>query len=158
MARYLLVLEGTDGGPEFVSAAGQIARADPEAEFVLLAPAIPMGWMVSIVLPWCNGTRLARYRSQQAESRLREKGVRIVSARLGNFDPSRAVDDALRYTKYAAVLVETPPESPLMGWLRIDRFSRLARRFPAVRMLHVTCTDCPPLPTSLTQVLTKTQR
>lgn len=156
MARYLLVLEGTDGGPEFVSTASKLAQADRDAEFVLLAPATPLGWMDSILVPWCNGPRYARYRSHRARARLLERGVRVASVRLGNFDPMRAVEDALRYTKYSAVFVETPPSiSPMAGLLRIDGFSRLARRFPEVRMVHVAANDFPPLPTSPGQVLAR---
>lgn len=150
MAKYLLVLDGTDGSPALVGAASELAERDPDAEFVLLAPATPLGLVDSLVVPWCDGRRYARYRVQRAQARLLDKGLRIVATRLGNFDTSRALEDSLRYTSYAAVVVEERPTSDLPRLLHVDTGSRLARRFRNVRLLYVVADRLPAWPSRST--------
>jgi len=143
MATYLLVVDGTSGGTEFVAAARKLARRDLDAEFVLVAPATPPAFDVLLFEPRCTGTAYARFRSRRAKQRLLDAGLHIVAARLGNFDTVRAIEDSTRYTDYAAVVVETKPAFPLARMIHLDKRSRLARRFPNLRLICVPAHDVP---------------
>ena len=135
LANYLLVLIDVDESPELVDRARQLSAADPGAEFVLLAPATPPSPLDLLFSPSCTARRLASRRSQRVRPQLVEAGVRLVAARLGNFDPLCAVEDALRYTTYAALVVATPKHA-LLHLFHRDLACRIARRFPQVRVIH----------------------
>ncbi len=137
MARYLLLCCNVDDSPELVSSAHDLACREPAAEFVLLVPATPLPAIDSLFSSYATPTRLARHRAQEMRSRLASAGVAPLATRLGNRDPVHAVEDALRFSDYAAVVVACPP-NPLMHRLHRDLARRLARRFPTARIMHAT--------------------
>ena len=137
MARYLLLCCDVDESPELVSSAQELTRREPGAEFVLLVPAMPLPAIDSLFSPFGTPVRLARHRAQQMRSRLTSAGITPTATRLGDRDPLHAVEDALRFSSYAAVVVACPPR-PLMHRLHRDLACRLAQRFPSVTVIHAT--------------------
>lgn len=135
LANYLLVLVDDDESPGLIARARELSAADRSAEFVLLTPATPPSPLDFLFEPSCTGIRLARRRSQPVRVQLIAVGVRLVAARLGNFDPISAIDDALRFSTYSALIVAAP-KHPLLHRFHRDLPCRIARRFPQVRVIH----------------------
>jgi hypothetical protein len=134
VARYLLVAHQTAESPELIAAALDIARTDPLAEFTVLVPATP----VPHLLVWEEGETkaAARRHASQAAGRLRLSGCRIREARIGDQNPVLAVEDELRRSRYAAIVVSTFP-ARWSRWLKLDVISRINRSFPRQRLIHV---------------------
>lgn len=137
MARYLLLCCNVDHSPELVSSAQELARHDPGAEFVLLVPVTPLPAIDSLFSGYATPVQLARHRAQEMRSRLTSAGVTLLAARLGNRDPLLAMEDALRFSEYAAVVVACPPRR-LMHRFQRDLACRLAQRFPSVTIMHAS--------------------
>ena len=136
MAAYVLVAHQTALSAELLSAAEDLARQDPAAEFVVLVPATPVGHM----LLWEEGetAEVARRRASSAKASLEERGLRVVEARTGDQDPVQAIDDLLREGRrgYAGLVLSTLPPGA-SRWLRMDVPSRVRRHFPTLRVVHV---------------------
>jgi hypothetical protein len=135
MARYLLVAHQTAQSDELIAAAGDLARQDPSAEFVLLVPATPL---VNLLV-WEEGEtmELARRHAASARGRLEQRGLRIVDARPADQDPMAAIADELHAgERFAAIVVSTLPAG-MSRWLRMDVISRVRRNFPRHRVIHV---------------------
>jgi hypothetical protein len=135
MAQYLLVLCDLDDSPELVASASALARQDPESEFVLLVPATPVPVFESLLGPFTTPTQLGRARAQRLRADLADAGIHPRTTRLGNMDPMRALDDALRFATFDAVVVASPPHR-LLHWIHRDVACMLAQRFPDVRFIH----------------------
>jgi hypothetical protein len=137
-ARYLLVAHQTADSPELRAKVVDIVREDPDAEFVLLVPATPLGYLTELELGGERRSALlvARERAQRARDLLLRAGARVAATRIGSHDPIRAVEDELRYERYQAVVISTLPAG-LSRWLRLNLPTRVARRFPEVNVLHV---------------------
>lgn len=134
MARYLLVLHNTEEGDGLLAAARDLSSQDPSAEFVLITPAAAPAFDLFIEPP-CSPTRLAARRARRVRSQLVAGGVNLVASRLGNFDPFQALEDALRFSEYAAVVVAAP-DHKLLHLIHCDLACRLARKFPQTRVVH----------------------
>lgn len=134
MSRYLLVLHDLGEGAGLVAAASDISREDPGAEFVLLVPATAPAFDLFIE-PQSSPTRLAARHARRVRDQLVAAGVNLLATRLGNFDPFRALADALRFSEYAAVIIAAP-EHKLLHLLRSDLTCRLARRFRQTQVIH----------------------
>jgi hypothetical protein len=134
MARYLLVAHQTAESPELTAVAVALANDDPKAEFTVLVPATP----VQHLLVWEEGetNAAAKRRAAQAAGRLRLAGCRISEVRIGDQNPVLAVEDELRRSRYAAIVVSTFP-ARRSRWLKLDVISRLNRSFPRQRLIHV---------------------
>lgn len=136
MANYLLVLIDVDESPDLVAAGRELSEADPESEFVLLAPATPVPPLDLLFDPRCTSMSFARRRAQRVQAQLLASGIHLRATRLGNFDPLRAVEDALRYASYSAIVVAAPRHA-FLHIIHSDVADRLARRFPQVRVISV---------------------
>ena len=134
MVSYLLVLHNLDESPGLVAVARDLSSRDPDAEFVLLVPASAPAFYLFIE-PRCSATRFAGRRARRMRDRLLSAGVNLRATRGGNFDPFRALEDALRYSEYAAVVIAAP-EHRLLHFIRCDLACRLARKFPKTRVVH----------------------
>jgi hypothetical protein len=135
MSCYLLVAHQTAESEELLAAARDLARQDPQAEFVLLVPATPVGSL----LVWEEGetAQVAKRRASSARGRLEALGLRVVDARIGDQDPVAAVGDELRDgRRYDAIVVSTLPPG-MSRWLKLDVVSRLRRSLPGHRLIHV---------------------
>jgi hypothetical protein len=64
-------------------------------------------------------------------------GARVTAVRIGSYDPLVAVEEELRAGDYSTVVISTLPRG-LSRWLRLDLPGKVARRFPNVKMVHVT--------------------
>lgn len=135
LARYLLVMDDLDESPELIACAGDLAASDPAAEFVLLVPATMLAPFDALLLPYATQIQLARERAQRMRSEILDAGLRLVVTRLGNSSPLRALEDALRFADYAAVVIASPPH-PLMHKMHRDLPCRAASRFPDTRVIH----------------------
>jgi hypothetical protein len=135
MARYLLVAHQTAESEELQQGARALAAEDPEAEFVLLVPATPVGNL----LVWEEGqtAEVARRRAASARTRLEQQGLRVVEARPGDQDPVAAIADELHAgVRYAAIVISTLPAG-VSRWMRMDVLSRVRRNYPGHRVVHI---------------------
>ena len=135
MARYLLVAHQTAESEELLTAAKNLVREDPEAEFALLVPATPVGKL----LVWEEGeTREVAYRrAVSAKARLEREGLKVVEARTGDQDPTAAIADEMHAGReYEAIVISTLPAG-MSRWLGMDVPSRVRRNFPRHRVIHV---------------------
>ena len=108
MAKYLLVAHQTAESEELLTAARELARRDPDAEFILLVPATPVGNL----LVWEEGAtaEVAQRRAASARARLDEQGLRVSEARTGDPDPMAAIADEMHAgRRYDVIVVSTLP-------------------------------------------------
>ena len=141
MARYLLVAHQTAERRELLDAARELAAGDPAAEFTLLVPATPAGDL----LVWEEGeTRdLANRRARSAASALRSQGLELTDVRVGDADPVVAIDDEyLAGHRYDVIVISTLPTG-ISRWIKMDVVSRLQRKRPQTRLIHVESADAP---------------
>ena len=136
MARYLLVLHDVEDSAGLSAAANDLTHEDPGAEFVLLVPATAPAFDLFLE-PRCSATRFAARRARWVREQLLAAGINLVATRLGNFDPFRALEDALRFTEYAGVVIAAP-EHKLLHFIHLDLTCRLARRFGKTRVVHAS--------------------
>ena len=135
MAKYLLVAHQTAESQELLDAARGLAAGDRQARFTLLVPATPVGDL----LTWEEGEtkEVARRRAKGAAATLQRGGINIVGVRVGDADPVLAVDDEfVAGRRYDAVVVSTLAVG-LSRWIKMDVVSRLKRKRPQLRLIHV---------------------
>jgi len=135
MASYLLVAHQTAERKELLDAARGLAAADQKARFTLLVPATPAGDL----LTWEEGEtkELARARASSAAAILREHGINLVDARIGDADPVLAVDDELLAgNRFDCIVISTLPRG-ISRWVKMDVVSRLQRKHSNLRVIHV---------------------
>jgi hypothetical protein len=135
MSKYLLVLHNMDRCPDLVDSAHDLAATDPAAQFVLLVPATMIAPIDAVLTPNATPTQFARARAQRMRSEILAAGLRLTATRLGNASLLQALDDALRFADYAAVVIASPPH-PLLHRLRCDLACRAAARYPATTVFH----------------------
>lgn len=139
MAAYLLVAHQTAASDELLAAARDLRTEDPNALFVMLVPATPVGHL----LVWEEGEtgELARGAAEGAQARLKAHGLNVVEALVGDPDPLHAIGDELRrrHHRYHAIVLSTLPAG-VSRWLRMDVVSRVRRHYPRLRVIHVEST------------------
>ncbi len=124
MGRYLAVAHQTAESPEFITAIQDLVRRDPAAELVLLIPATP----VSHLATWTEGeaAEVAAQRAEAVQARLRQVGIELSEARVGDHRPLYAILDAIEAEPFDGVLIATFPPG-LSRWLATDLIHRLQR-------------------------------
>jgi hypothetical protein len=132
----LLVAHQTADSPELRARVLELVGEDPAAEFVLLVPATPIGLLTTVGGEQRTAVRVARSRADQGRALLGQAGARVAAARIGNYDPMVAVEEEVRGGAYEAVVISTLPPG-VSRWLRQDLPAKVARRFPAIRVIHV---------------------
>jgi uncharacterized protein with GYD domain len=137
MARYLLVAHQTAESQELREQVTALVQDDRAAEFVLLVPATPVGLLPAVGGEGRTAVQLARWRGARARALLEDVGARVTAVRIGSYDPLVAVEQELRADDYSAVVISTLPRG-LSRWMRLDLPRKVARRFPAVKVVHVT--------------------
>jgi hypothetical protein len=142
MARYLLVAHQTADSLELRSRVLDLVREDKAAEFVLLVPATPVGLLPAAGGEGRTAVQVARWRGARARTMLEEAGARVAAVRIGNYDPFVAVEEELHGSNYDAVVISTLPPG-LSRWLRLNLPSKVARRFPQLRLIQVTAQPLP---------------
>jgi hypothetical protein len=136
VASYLLVANETAESPELLHAISEIHAQDPDAEFVIVVPATPLNLLQQFEGTAKSARGLAAQRAQSTRQRLESLGIRVRSTRVGNWDPNVAIEDELLHENYEAIVVSTLPPG-LSRWLRMDLPSRVVRRHPSIRLVHV---------------------
>ena len=136
MASYLLVANETAESQELLHAISEILGQDPGAEFAIVVPATPLNLLQQFEGTAQSARGLAAQRAQSIRQRLQSLGIRVQSTRVGNWDPYVAIEDELLHNKYEAIVVSTLPRG-LSRWLRMDLPSRVVRRHPGIRLVHV---------------------
>jgi hypothetical protein len=136
VATYLLVANETAESPELLQAAAEIHVHDLDAEFVIVIPATPLNLLQQFEGTAKSARGLAAQRAQSTRRHLESLGIRVRSARIGNWDPFVAIEEELVNYKYEAIVLSTLPPG-VSRWLRIDLPSRIARRYPDIRLVHV---------------------
>ena len=146
MRRYLVVANQTLGGEALVALIRRRAAAEP-SEFFLVVPATPtmellpgaaaavsVGGSAVMPAPPEEARALAEKRLGTGLEQLRATGASVEGV-VGDANPVRAVETAMRGRNFDEIIVSTLP-SRLSRWLRAD----LPRRLP------------PPPPPPVTQV------
>ena len=136
MSSYLLVANETAESQELVHAISEILGQDPGAEFAIVVPATPLNLLQQFEGTAKSARGLAAQRAQSIRQRLQSLGIRVQSTRVGNWDPYVAIEDELLHEEYDAIVVSTLPPG-LSRWLRMDLPSRVVRRHPNIRLIHV---------------------
>jgi hypothetical protein len=140
LARYLLVLVDSSEGQALVATASRISVEDPTAQFVLIVPTAPLSVREYLLAPYSSATYWARVEAQRLRARFVAAGIAVEAVRLGNADPAVAISDALRFSKYSAVVVACAPHLVKHAMHR-DLAGRMAKRFPGVGFVATSARD-----------------
>ena len=131
-ARILVVANRTAESPELLEALK--ARAgEGECEFTLLVPATPHG--IAWAADMSAGQEEAGQHRQAFVDELREEGIPLEDAKVGDGDPLAAVQDECNAADYDEVIVSTLPLH-LSKWLHLD-FPSKARAATGLPVTHV---------------------
>jgi hypothetical protein len=129
-SRVLVVANRTAESPELLEALKQRA-AQGECRFTLLVPATPHGiaWAADM---HAGGDEAEHHREAFVEE-LRQEGLDVAAAKVGDPDPLAAICDECNFTEYDELIVSTLPLK-LSKWLHVD----LPRKAEAATGLSVT--------------------
>jgi hypothetical protein len=130
-ARVLVVANRTAESPELLEALRTRAVRGP-CEFTLLVPATPHG------LAWAanthdGGNEEAEQHRTAFVDELRDEGLQMAGAKVGDADPLAAICDECNFNEYDELIVSTLPLK-ISKWLRVD----LPRKAEAATGLSVT--------------------
>jgi hypothetical protein len=121
--KILVVANRTADSPELIAALRD--RADRDwSSFTLLVPAVPHGlaWAADMKAGWSEAVG----RAERAAARMREEGLDLVEAIVGDPDPFAAVGDALHAREFDEVVVSVLPRT-ISRWLAVGLPARLRR-------------------------------
>ena len=142
MANYLVVANETAESPELLRAVTDIHTHDPDSQFVLVVPATPLNLLQQFEGTAKSARALAAQRAQNTRRNLEDHGIRVKSARIGSWDPFVAIEAEVVQQQYEAIVISTLPPG-LSRWLRMDLQSRIARRHPDIRLIHIVAQTGP---------------
>jgi nucleotide-binding universal stress UspA family protein len=137
MRRYLVVANQTLTSDDLVELINERAKAEP-SEFYIVVPATPIMEMRLEVaaMPYVGGLPLIPASPEQAralaEERLTEALTQLkdvggkVEGQVGDLDPVRAVQAALKAQQFDEIIVSTLPKT-ISRWLRQDLPCRLEK-------------------------------
>jgi len=131
-AQVLVVANRTAESPELLTALQERAARGPCA-FTLLVPQTPHGlaWAAD---PDAGHDEAEHHRAAFIEE-LREEGIDLAEAKVGDGDPLAAIQDECNFHDYDEVIVSTLPLK-LSKWLRVD-LPRKARAATGLPVTHV---------------------
>jgi hypothetical protein len=129
-ARVLVVANRTAESPELLTALQERASRGP-CQFTLLVPETPHGlaWAAD---PDAGHDEAERHR-QAFLAELREEGLDVADAKIGDADPLAAIQDECNFGEYDELIISTLPLK-ISKWLRVD----LPRKAKAATGLPVT--------------------
>jgi hypothetical protein len=131
-AQVLVVANRTAESPELLTALQERAARGPCA-FTLLVPQTPHG------LAWAAdpdaGHDEAEHHRVAFIEELREEGIDLAEAKVGDGDPLAAIQDECNFHDYDEVIVSTLPLK-LSKWLHVD-LPRKARAATGLPVTHV---------------------
>jgi hypothetical protein len=130
MASVLVVANRTAECPELLEALRARAVRGP-CEFTLLVPSTPHGiaWAADM---YAGGEEAEQHRRAFVEE-LREEGLNVADAKVGDPDPLAAIQDECNFHEYDELIVSTLPLK-ISKWLHLD----LPRKAGAATGLPVT--------------------
>jgi hypothetical protein len=131
-ARVLVVANRTAESPELLDALRTRTVQGP-CEFTLLVPATPHGiaWAADM---HAGGDEAEVHREAFVEE-LRQEGLDVADARVGDADPLAAIQDECNFNSYDELIVSTLPLH-LSKWLKVD-LPRKARAATGLPVTHV---------------------
>jgi hypothetical protein len=131
-ARVLVVANRTAESPELLNALQERAGRGP-CELTLLVPQTPHG------LAWAAdpdaGQEEAESHRQAFIDELRQEGIPLAEAKVGDGDPLAAIQDECNFNDYDELIVSTLPLR-LSKWLKVDLPSK-ARAATGLPVSHV---------------------
>ena len=132
-ARVLVVANRTAESPELLEALRSRAVRGP-CEFTLLVPSTPHG------LAWAanthdEGNEEAEQHRTAFVDELREEGLDMAGAKIGDPDPLAAISDECNFNEYDELIVSTLPLH-ISKWLKVD-LPRKARAATGLPVKHV---------------------
>ena len=132
-ARVLVVANRTAESPELLEALRSRAVHGP-CEFTLLVPSTPHG------LAWAanthdEGNEEAEQHRTAFVDELREEGLDMAGAKIGDPDPLAAISDECNFNEYDELIVSTLPLH-VSKWLKVDLPSK-ARAATGLPVKHV---------------------
>lgn len=115
-AKVLVVANRTAESPELLEAL-RVRTVHGPCEFTLLVPQTPHGlaWAAN---PGEGHDEAEGHRSAFLEE-LRDEGLDVVDAKIGDGDPLAAIQDECNFNEYDELIVSTLPLT-ISKWLRID--------------------------------------
>jgi len=121
--RILVVANRTADSPDLIAALRERAKRSP-ASFTLLVPAVPHGlaWAADMKAGWSEAVG----RAERAATRIRQSGLELEEAIVGDPDPFAAVGDVLHAREFDEVLVSVLPRA-VSRWLALGLPARLRR-------------------------------
>ena len=131
-ANVLVVANRTAESPELLEALKARAVKGP-CEFTLLVPATPQG--VAWAADMFAGEAAAEEHRQAFVDELREEGLPVADAKVGDPDPLAAVMDECNQHDYDELIISTLPLH-VSKWLRVD-FPSKARAATGLPVTHV---------------------
>jgi hypothetical protein len=135
-ARVLVMANRTAESPELLDAL-KARAAEGEAEFTLLIPATAHG--VAWVADMSAGASEAEHHRDAFVDELREEGIPVKEARVGDPDPLAAAQDACNQEDFDEIIVSTLPLH-VSKWLRLDMPSKV-RAATGLPVTHVVASD-----------------
>jgi hypothetical protein len=131
-ARVLVVANRTAESPELLDALRTRTVQGP-CEFTLLVPATPHGiaWAADM---HAGGDEAEGHREAFVEE-LRQEGLDVADARVGDPDPLAAIQDECNFNSYDELIVSTLPLH-VSKWLKVD-LPRKARAATGLPVTHV---------------------
>ena len=139
MAKVLVVANRTAESPELLEALKKRA-GEGECEFTLLVPATPHG--ITWAADMFAGQEEAEGHRQAFVDELREEGIPLKDAKVGDADPLAAVQDECNMSEYDELIVSTLPLH-LSKWLHLDLPSK-ARAATGLPVTHVVGSEVKP--------------
>jgi hypothetical protein len=133
----MLVANQTVESEELRQAALHIAAGDRTAEFTLVVPATRV--VKGLMWDEVETRAVAQSRLEAGMGLLRAAGCNVAEGRVGDEDPVLAIEDELRRRRYAGIVISTLPPG-VSRWLKLDIISRIQRRLPPERVVHVVST------------------
>ena len=131
-ARVLVVANRTAESPELLEALRTRTVQGP-CEFTLLVPSTPHGiaWAADM---HAGGDEAEVHREAFVEE-LRQEGLDVANARVGDPDPLAAIQDECNFNTYDELIVSTLPLH-VSKWLKVD-LPRKARAATGLPVTHV---------------------
>jgi hypothetical protein len=116
VSRILVVANRTAESPELLEALKQRA-ADGECSFTLLIPSTPHG--IAWAADMHSGEDEAEDHRTAFVEELREEGLDVADAKVGDTDALAAIQDECNFAEYDEIIVSTLPLH-LSKWLHLD--------------------------------------
>src|SRR5215218_3511325 len=133
-AKVLVVANRTAESPELLEALRSRAVHGP-CEFTLLVPSTPHGIAWAANMQDAGNEEAEQHRAAFVDE-LRDEGLNVAAAKVGDPDPLAAICDECNFNQYDELIVSTLPLK-ISKWLRVD-LPRKAEAATGLSVLHVT--------------------